>query len=97
MERQYDGLNMHIFAQRLMETRAARGLSQTELAAYCGMNLGNLNELERGKSSGLRAETLVRLARALDCSLDYLCGFTEDPRPRPTATRQRTRKAAPVA
>jgi transcriptional regulator with XRE-family HTH domain len=96
MERQYDGLNMYLFAQRLRETRAARGLSQTELAARCGMNLGNLNELERGKSSGLRAATLVRLAHALNCSLDYLCALTDAPRPRPTGQRQRTRKAAPV-
>ena len=39
------------------------------------------------------ADTLLRLAEALGCSLDYLVGRTDDPTPTPK--RPRTRKTAP--
>jgi DNA-binding Xre family transcriptional regulator len=76
------GLDIQIFAKRLGEMREARRLSQTALAEQCGMNLGNLNELERAKASGVRGDTVVRLCRILGCSADYLLGLADNPRPR---------------
>jgi len=86
-----DGLDISILAQRLTMAREAVGLTQTEVAARAGINLGNYNELERAQRSGLRADTLVRLSRVLGVSLDYLVGLTDDPRPapNPAASAQR--------
>jgi transcriptional regulator with XRE-family HTH domain len=75
-------MDMHVFAQRLRESRERQGLSQTELAARSGLNLGNVNELEHERKPSVRADTLVALADTLEVSMDYLAGLTEDPRPR---------------
>jgi transcriptional regulator with XRE-family HTH domain len=45
--------------------------------------------LERGKKRAIWANTLVRLAETLGCSLDYLGGLTDDPTPRARARRKR--------
>ena len=89
-----DGLDISILAQRLTMAREAVGLTQTEVAARAGINLGNYNELERAQRSGLRADTLVRLSRVLGVSLDYLVGLTDDPAPR---AKPRRKRAAPPA
>jgi transcriptional regulator with XRE-family HTH domain len=86
------GLDTEVLAQRLAAARAQAKLSQTELAERCALNLPNLNAIERGKSAGVRAETLVRLAHALGCSLDYLVGLADDPTP---PTRRRSRRVRP--
>jgi transcriptional regulator with XRE-family HTH domain len=75
-------LDMQVLADRLRTARIQAGLTQTDLALRCGLNLPNLNALERGKGAGVRGETLVRLALSLSVSSDYLLGLTDDPRPR---------------
>jgi transcriptional regulator with XRE-family HTH domain len=74
-------VNMTLFGERLFLARRVRRVSQTQLAAQTGLDLGNLNELEHGRKTGLRAETLLVLAVALDVSADYLLGLTDDPTP----------------
>lgn len=74
-------LDMKLFAERLKEARKQARLTQTALAEWCGLNLPNLNALERGKADGIRGVTLVRLARLLEVSTDYLLGLTDDPTP----------------
>src|SRR5262245_46293867 len=81
-------LNMTLFAERLKAARQQAGLTQSDLALRCGLNLPNLNALERGKGAGVRGETLVRLAVALRASTDYLLGLTDDPHPRRRRSRQ---------
>jgi hypothetical protein len=46
--RKEDGLNMAVVALRVVSAQAASGMSQTDPAASCGINLGNLNELAQG-------------------------------------------------
>ena len=91
-------LDMRLLAERLRTAREAQGLSQTALAARAGLNLGNVNELEQQRKASVRADTIVALAAALGVSSDFLLGLSEHPtQPRqPRATRQRTRRAAPV-
>lgn len=79
----FDDLALQQFATRLKASRKAIGLTQAQLAWRCDFHLPTLINLENGKGKGLRALTLVRLAKALDVSLDYLCALTNDPRPRP--------------
>ncbi|MDP9443860.1 MAG: helix-turn-helix domain-containing protein, partial [Actinomycetota bacterium] len=59
------------------------GLTQQEVAARLarlGMRTSNraVSDLERG--AGLDAAKLPELADALDCSVTYLVGLTDDPR-----------------
>lgn len=81
-------LDMKLFASRLKTARREARLTQTALAEWCGLNLPNLNALERGKADGIRAVTLVRLACMLEVSADFLLGLTDDPTP---AARRRVR------
>lgn len=74
-------LDMKLFADRLKDARKKARLTQTALAEWCGLNLPNLNALERGKADGIRGVTLVQLACMLEVSTDYLLGLTDDPTP----------------
>jgi transcriptional regulator with XRE-family HTH domain len=87
-------MDMHVFGKRLRERREQAGLSQTALTQQTGIIQRDLSLLERGHKQALWAETLLRLAKALHCSLDYLAGLTDDPTP--PCTRPQPRKAAPV-
>ena len=55
-------------AQQVTAMRAARGLSQSELALLCGTTQSAIARLERGARPP-RIDTLARVADALDCSL----------------------------
>lgn len=48
--------------------RAARGLSQSELAALCATTQSAIARVERGLRPP-RIDTLLRIANALDCEL----------------------------
>jgi len=86
-------MDMQLLGQRLRDRRTQAGLSQQEVAHRAGIIQRDLSLLERGKKGALWAETLRRLADTLGCSLDYLTGRTDDPRP---PKRPRPRTPAPV-
>jgi putative transcriptional regulator len=48
--------------------RMRRGLSQRQLAALAGLRPDTVSALERGESTGIRFETLVRLCDVLECA-----------------------------
>ena len=87
-------MDMNALGKRLRERREQAGFSQTDVAKQTGIIQRDLSLLERGKKHALWAATLLRLAEALECSLDYLAGRTDDPTP---WKRPRPRKTAPVA
>jgi transcriptional regulator with XRE-family HTH domain len=60
-----------IFGPHLRELRAARGLTQTELADRAGTNTMFISKLERGVTTPTIG-TLVRLAKALECRVGEL-------------------------
>lgn len=74
------------FAHRLIATRKRLGLSQEELARRIGTKGPAIGRYERSKTRPTM-EVAMRLADALDISLDYLMGRT-DHLPDP-ATRSR--------
>jgi transcriptional regulator with XRE-family HTH domain len=82
-------MDMEMLGKRLRERREQIGLSQTEVAKQTGIIQGDLSLLERGKKRALWADTLIRLAETLGCSLDYLAGLTDDPAPRAKPRRKR--------
>src|SRR5947209_9976986 len=53
---------------RLSTLRAARRLSQRQLAACAGVRPDTISALERGQTAGIQFETLARLCEVLDCS-----------------------------
>lgn len=62
---------------RLRLIREQHGLTQDELAQRVGMSLSQIHRLEKGSQPN--ADTLVKLAQALDVSVDYLLGLAEKP------------------
>ncbi len=71
-----------LIQQRLRRRRDDLGLTQKQIVtrlARCGLPTTNraLSSLEHG--SGLDVAKLPELARALDCTVTYLIGLTDDP------------------
>lgn len=56
---------------RIKTLRKAHGLSQTKLAGMVGVTQTCISDLENGKETP-RFSILIRLAKALDCTLDEL-------------------------
>jgi transcriptional regulator with XRE-family HTH domain len=71
-----------LITQRLRERRDDLGLTQKQIVtrlARCGLQTTNraLSSLEHG--AGLDVAKLPELAIALDCTVTYLLGLTDDP------------------
>ena len=71
-----------ILGERLALARRRAGLKQVELAVALGDGYDQtmISAVERGRSA-LRFAGLVRAARELTVSIDWLAGLTDDPRP----------------
>ena len=63
---------------RLREIREKRGMSQVALASLVCVAQGYISDLENGKCFP-SFDVLVRLAKALECSLDELVDVNADP------------------
>jgi transcriptional regulator with XRE-family HTH domain len=85
-------MDRKLLGQRLRLRRESAGVSQAKIAQQAGIIQGDLSLLERGEKH-IWVDTLLRLADALGCSLDYLTGRSDDPTP--ATTRPRPRKAVP--
>lgn len=71
-----------VCARRMRERRLAQGLTQREVVARlerCGVRTTNraLSTMENGR--GLDLGLLPELAEALDCTVTYLLGLSNDP------------------
>ena len=71
-----------MLGERLAESRKRNGWSQGRLAAAIGKRYDGsmISHVEAGRST-LHFDGLVKAARALDVSIDYLAGLTKDPTP----------------
>ncbi len=56
-----------VFAENMRKSRKRRGLSQEALAVACRLHRTEISLLERGERDP-RLSTIVRLARALECT-----------------------------
>lgn len=63
---------------RLRESRRHRNLDQTQLAAITGIPATSISHFE-AQSRRPSAGNMIKLAEALDISIDYLVGRTNDP------------------
>jgi len=67
---------------RLWELRKAKGFSQVKMQMLTGIDQSDYSKIESGKRH-LSFEQCKRLALALDTSMDYLAGLTDEPAPYP--------------
>ena len=67
---------------RLKERRKAKGFSQVKMQMLTGIDQSDYSKIESGKRN-LSFEQCKRIALALDTSMDYLAGLTDDPTPYP--------------
>lgn len=70
-----------IFGQRLRSAREERDLTQEELGNQAGMSALMVSHFETGTRQKPSIENLIKLAKALHISTDYLLGRTEDKEP----------------
>jgi transcriptional regulator with XRE-family HTH domain len=69
------GVDMEsMFTVRLKEMRTERGLTQKELAKQAGMAIASYSGYELGEKNP-PLPSAIRLAQALNVSLDWLCGY----------------------
>ena len=73
-------MNDNLAASRLKELRLSKGLSQSKLATESGVSVRLIQDYEQGSKNiyGGSALTILKLAQALDTSVEYLLiGKTE--------------------
>ncbi len=65
---------------RMRELRGARGYSQVKMQMLTGIDQSDYSKIETGKRN-MTFEQCRRIALALDTSMDYLAGLTDEPKP----------------
>ena len=68
------GDTMSVFSERVSLLISQKGLSQKELAIKAGVTESAMSYYVKGDRTP-RGEVLSRIAKALDCSTDYLLGY----------------------
>ena len=58
---------------RIRKLRVSKGFTQEKLAKMAGVSFPFVGHIERGTRK-MSVETLLAIARALDCSVDFLLG-----------------------
>jgi len=59
-------------AERIKQKRQERQLTQDDMEQLTGIDQGYLSLIENGKRKRVSAELLVKIARALDCTVEDL-------------------------
>lgn len=67
---------------RLKELRIEKGYTQVKMQMLTGIDQSDYSKLEAGKRY-MTFEQCRRLAAALETSMDYLAGLTDEKRPYP--------------
>lgn len=75
-----DELN-YIRGDRLRERRLRLKLTQEEASDKAGINTSYWSQLETNKAENPGLATMRRVAQAVETSVSYLIGETDDPRP----------------
>ncbi len=69
---------------RIRELRKARGYTQVKMQFLTGIDQSDYSKIESGRRN-MTFEQCRRIALALETSMDYLAGMTDDPNPYPRA------------
>ncbi len=68
--------------ERLKTLRKARGYTQIKMQMLTGIDQSDYSKLETGKRN-YSFDQCRQIALALETSMDYLAGLTDDPKPYP--------------
>ena len=87
------------FQERLKMTRESKGMTQSQLCDASGVSQAQLSLYESGQRSPT-ADTLMKLAKSLNVSVDYLLGLVDSPlsnlRGEVTSANLKTQKQIPI-
>ena len=72
---------------RLKELRKTRGFTQVQMQMMTGIDQSDYSKIESGKRY-YSFEQCKRIAIALNTSMDYLAGLTDEVRPYPRKTEE---------
>lgn len=67
------------FNERMLQALDAKGWTQADLCKATGFKSGLISQLATNKNRDPRLMTATKIAKALDVSLDYLAGLTDNP------------------
>jgi transcriptional regulator with XRE-family HTH domain len=67
-----------MLGMRVRRAREAADMTQEQLAVAAGLKQWHISRIESGGIKDVKGETLVRLARALNVTTDYLLGLEEE-------------------
>ncbi len=68
-----------LFGERLKETMQAKGLKQADLCRLTGLKSGAIAQYITKPDRDPRLSTVIKIADALDVSIDYMAGLTDNP------------------
>lgn len=71
-----------VFGRQLRQARDLRVMTQAQLAERSRVSAVMISHFETGVRPSASADSLVKLSNALEVSIDYLLGRTDDPVPR---------------
>lgn len=72
MQIRFTTMESELFGKRLRAERRAKGLTQVQLAAAMGATYATVSQWETGVPSSVDAEMLLRAAKALGVTADWL-------------------------
>lgn len=72
---------------RLKDLRKAKGYTQIQMQMLTGIDQSDYSKIENGKRY-YTFEQCLRIAQALETSMDYLAGLTDEPKPYPRSKKQ---------
>lgn len=75
------------YMDRLRKLRKEKGYTQIKMQLLTGIDQSDYSKIEKGKRY-YTFEQCKRIALALDTSMDYLAGLTDDPRPYPRKSQE---------
>ncbi|MBP3936572.1 MAG: helix-turn-helix transcriptional regulator [Clostridia bacterium] len=70
--------------KRLKNLRKEKGYTQIKMQMLTGIDQSDYSKIERGHRY-YTFEQCIKIARALDTSMDYLAGLTDEKKPYPRA------------
>lgn len=64
--------DMETLADRIRQLRVARGLTQREIASYCGVSRPAVTQWENGNTANIKLEAFLRLCEILHTDVNFL-------------------------
>ena len=72
--------------ERIKKLRKEKGYSQVKMRFLTGIDQSDYSKIETGKRN-MTFDQCRRIALALETSMDYLSGLTDEPKPYPRARK----------